>query len=303
MPDIPERQRTRAEFEDRLMTLGYQEVVTYSFIDPKQQEMVAPGAQQIALVNPIASQLAVMRGSLMPGLLATLRHNLNHGQERLRLFELGRCFLGTGSDQQPLRLGGLAYGSAHPEQWGEVSRAVDFFDVKADLEALLWPMTAEYAKGGHPALHPGQCARVSLAGRPLGWIGALHPGLVQELGLSRAPTLFELDWDALATRDLPSYRAVSRFPAVRRDIAVLVDAGLLVGNLIDAVRTAAPPMVTDFALFDLYQGKGVPDGKNSLAFKMLLQDTEKTLTDSEIDGAVGAVLAILTERFGAVLRG
>jgi phenylalanyl-tRNA synthetase beta chain len=303
MPSLPERQRTGGEFKDRMMALGYQEVVTYSFIDAKQQELVAPGAEQIALVNPIASQMGVMRGSLMPGLLATLRHNLNHGQERLRVFELGRCFLGTGSDQQPLRLGGLAYGFAHPEQWGEGARVVDYFDVKADLEALLWPMTAEYAKGEHPGLHPGQCARVSIAGCPAGWLGALHPKLVQQLGLARVPVLFELDWNAVAVRDLPSYRTVSRFPAVRRDIAVLVDTGLSVGTLIEAVRSAMPTYVTDFALFDVYQGKGVPDGKKSLAFKMLLQDTEKTLTDLEIDGAVSSVLKILADRFGAGLRG
>jgi phenylalanyl-tRNA synthetase beta chain len=303
MSAAPERRRSRDAFRDRLMALGYQEVVTYSFIDAKQQEMVAPGVEPIALVNPIASQMGVMRGSLIPGLLGTLRHNLNHGQERLRLFELGRCFLGTGSDQQPQRLGGLAYGSAHPEQWGEAERAADFFDIKADLDALLWPMTASYAKGEHAALHPGQCARVSVAGQPVGWLGALHPKLVQQLGLSRVPILFELDWDALAARDLPTYKTVSRFPAVRRDIAVVVAAGLPVGEVLEAVRAAMPALITDFALFDVYQGKGVPDDKKSLAFKMLLQDTEKTLTDAEIEGAVSQVLSLLADRFGAVLRG
>ncbi|NTV96397.1 MAG: phenylalanine--tRNA ligase subunit beta, partial [Thiobacillus sp.] len=302
MTDLPERQRARGEFKDRLMAMAYQEVVTYSFIDAKQQDMVAPGAGQIALVNPIASQMGVMRGSLIPGLLATLRHNLNHGQERLRIFELGRCFLGTGSADQPLRLGGLAYGSAHPEQWGEGARTVDFFDVKADLETLLWPMAADYAKGEHAALHPGQCARVSVAGRPAGWLGALHPRLVQQLGLNRAPILFELDWDALATRDLPSYRTVSRFPAVRRDIAVVVDGNLAVGEMLAAAQAALPRLVTEIALFDVYQGKGVPEGKKSLAFKMLLQDTEKTLTDVEIENTVSEVLAFLAERFGATLR-
>jgi phenylalanyl-tRNA synthetase beta chain len=303
MTVLPERQRPRAEFKNKLMALGYQEVVTYSFIDAKQQDMVAPGAEQIALVNPIASQMGVMRGSLVPGLLHTLRHNLNHGQERLRIFEMGRCFLGTGAEDQPLRLGGLACGSTHPEQWAEAARVVDFFDIKADLEALLWPVTADYAKGEHPALHPGQCARISLAGQSVGWLGALHPKLVQQLGLVRVPILFELDWDALAARALPSYQTVSRFPAVRRDIAVVVEQSLVVGEILQAVQSVLPPLVTDIALFDVYHGKGVSEGKKSLAFKMLLQDTDKTLTDSEIDGAVAAVLAFLTERFGAVLRG
>jgi len=302
MTGLPERQRGRGEFKTRLMDLGYQEVITYSFIDAKQQEMVAPGEDQIALVNPIASQMGVMRGSLMPGMLHTLRHNLNHGQERLRIFEMGRCFLGTGSAEQPLRLAGLAYGTADPEQWGEAARGVDFFDIKADLEALLWPMTADYAKAQHPALHPGQSARVSIAGCPAGWLGALHPKLVQQLGLSRAPILFELDWDALASRELPTYRTVSRFPAVRRDIAIVVESGLAAGAILTAVQAALPALVTDFALFDVYQGKGVPEGKKSLAFKMLLQDTEKTLTDVEIENTVSEVLAFVSEHFGATLR-
>ncbi|MDD5366796.1 MAG: phenylalanine--tRNA ligase subunit beta [Gallionellaceae bacterium] len=302
MPGLPEQQRGQAVAKERLMALGYQEVITYSFIDARQQEMVAPGIEPITLVNPIASQMGVMRGSLIPGLLGTLRHNLNHGQERLRIFELGRCFLGTDSAGQPLRLGGLAYGPAHPEQWGEGARMVDYFDVKADLEALLWPMTAVYAKGEHPALHPGQCARVTVAGQAAGWLGALHPRLVQQLGLNRAPVLFELDWAALATRELPRYRTVSRFPAVRRDIAVVVENALAVAEILAAVQAALPALVTDVALFDVYQGKGVPEGKKSLAFKMLLQDTEKTLTDVEIEKTVSEVLAFMSERFGATLR-
>lgn len=302
MPAQPERRRGRGEFMQRLMSLGYQEVVTYSFIDAKQQDMVAPGAEPIALVNPIASQMGVMRGSLMPGLLAALRHNLNHGQERLRLFELGRCFLGTGSDEQPLRLGGLAYGTRYPEQWGEAARTVDYFDLKGDLEALLWPMTPDFAPGEHAALHPGQCARLSLDGQPIGWLGTLHPRLVQQLGLNRPAVLFELDWDILAERDLPQYRTVSRFPAVRRDIAVVVDGGLAAGDILAAAQGAMPALVTEIALFDLYQGKGVPEGKKSLAFKMLMQDTEKTLTDAEIEKMVSEVLAFMSDRFGATLR-
>lgn len=303
MTPAREAERSADESKTRLMDLGYQEVVTYSFIDAKQQDMVEPGAAQITLLNPIASQMSVMRGSLIPGLLQALRHNLNHGQERVRIFEMGRCFLGTGHGDQPMRLGGLAYGSSHPEQWGEPSRLTDFFDVKADLEALLWPVSLKFESGQHAALHPGQTARLSLDGQTVGWLGALHPKLGNQLGLNRAPILFELDWAQLAFRPLPGYRTVSRFPAVRRDIAVVVDLGLPVGQLLEAVRAEMPRLVTDFSLFDVYQGKGVSIDKKSLAFKMLLQDTDKTLTDSEIDGAVAAVLAFLAERFGAVLRG
>jgi phenylalanyl-tRNA synthetase beta chain len=303
MPALPERQRTRGEFKSRLMGLGYQEVVTYSFIDARQQDMVAPGAEQIALVNPIASQMGVMRGSLMPGMLHTLRHNLNHGQERLRIFELGRCFLGTGSDEQPLRLAGLAYGSADPEQWGEAARLVDFFDIKADVETLLLPTQVEFLKSEHPALHPGQCARLNIDGQPAGWLGALHPALVQQLALMRTPILFELDWDALATCALPSYKTVSRLPVVRRDLAVVVDAALPIDALLKRVRASLPEAVTEFAVFDVYHGPGIEAGKKSLAFRMLLQHTQKTLTDAEIEAAVAQVMDVLAREFAAVLRG
>ncbi|NCS66587.1 MAG: phenylalanine--tRNA ligase subunit beta, partial [Hydrogenophilales bacterium CG03_land_8_20_14_0_80_62_28] len=298
----PEQQRGADEFKTRLMALGYQEVVTYSFIDPRQQRMAMPDAEPIALVNPIASQMGVMRGSLIPGLLQTLSYNLNRGQERLRIFELGRCFLSTEHGAQPIRLGGLAYGSAHPEQWGEPTRANDFYDLKADLDALLWPTVAHYEPGEHAALHPGQTARLILDGQTIGWLGALHPKWATELNLNRPAILFELDWANLAARPLPRYRGVSRFPAVRRDIAILVDSGHSVGQILDTVYANIPRLVTDFVLFDVYQGQGVPTDKKSLAFKMLLQDTEKTLTDSEIEGAVAAVLNLLAARFGAVLR-
>ncbi len=298
----PEQQRGADELKTRLMALGYQEVVTYSFIDAKQQRMVMPDSAPIALVNPIASQMSVMRGSLIPGLLQTLSYNLSHGQERLRIFELGRCFLSTEHGDQPVRLGGLAYGSAHPEQWGEPTRSNDFYDLKADLDALLWPAVASYEPGEHAALHPGQTARLILAGQTIGWLGALHPKWASELNLNRPAILFELDWANLAARPSPRYRGVSRFPSVRRDIAVLVDISLPVGQLLETVRANMPVLVTDFVVFDVYQGKGVPTDKKSLAFKMLLQDTEKTLTDSEIEGAVAAVLNLLAARFGAVLR-
>jgi len=264
--------------------------------------MVAPGAEQIVLVNPIASQMGVMRGSLWPGLLATLKHNLNHGQERLRLFELGRCYLGTDSQAQPLRLGGLAYGTVRPEQWGEAGRLVDFFDIKGDLEALLAPATLECDADAHPMLHPGQTARLRVSGQPLGWLGSLHPQHVQTLGLTRVPILFELDWASLNQGILPGYQAVSRFPAVRRDLAIVVDASLAVGAILATIKANLPAHVSDFALFDLYQGQGVEAGKKSLAFSILLQDTQKTLTDLEIDSAVSQVIKILAERFNAVLR-
>ncbi len=297
-----ERLRSESEIKNLVSTIGYQEVVTYSFISSEQHDDFNIEKDRITLRNPIAAQMDVMRGSLMPGLVQTLRHNLNHGQERLRVFEMGRCFLGRDADSQPLRLAGLAYGSAWPEQWAAPQRWVDFFDLKADVEALFWPARPQFRTDTHPALHPGQTARVWLGGEAVGWVGSLHPRLAQKYGFARSPLLFELDCAALSSRTLPRHRGISRFPAVRRDIAVVVDSDLAVGEILEAVREALPATVTEFELFDVYQGKGVDPGKKSLAFRMLLQHTEKTLTESEIDAAVSRVLAFLSERFNAALR-
>lgn len=297
-----EGERALDEVKNHIVALGYQEIITYSFISSEQHDDFNEGSQAIALANPIASQMSVMRASLLPGLVQTLRHNLNHGQERLRLFEVGRCFLGTGAQAQPQRLAGLAYGPVWPEQWAAPTRSVDFYDVKADVAALFWPRQPEFTPDVHPALHPGQSARIRIDGREVGWLGSLHPRLAQKYELVTRPILFELDVEALTQRVLPRYGGLSRYPAVRRDIAVVVDAGLEVGAIIAAVRTALPPTITEFDLFDVYQGQGIEPGKKSLAFRMLLQHTEKTLTDAEIEAAVAEVLALLTARFDAVLR-
>lgn len=299
----PERLRTESQIKNLVAAMGYQEIVTYSFISSEQQSDFCADHRQITLQNPIAAQMDVMRGSLMPGLVQTLRHNLNHGQERLRLFEMGRCFLGTDADSQPMRLAGLAYGSAWPEQWAAPRRWVDFYDLKADVEALFWPERPQFRAATHSALHPGQTARVWIDGQPAGWIGSLHPRLAQKYGFARSPLLFELDSAVLSRRALPRHCGISRFPAVRRDIAVVVDAGIEAGQVLEQARDALPATVTEFELFDVYQGQGVDPGKKSLAFRMLLQHTEKTLTESEIEAAVSQVLVFLSERFNAALRG
>ncbi|HNQ05412.1 MAG TPA: phenylalanine--tRNA ligase subunit beta [Thiobacillaceae bacterium] len=297
-----ERIRPAKEIRNILTSRGYQEVVTYSFISDELDADFRDEGGAISLLNPIASQMGVMRGSLLAGLLQTLRHNLNHGQERLRLFELGRVFIRTGAEEQPLRAAGLAYGTALPEQWGDKARSLDFYDLRADLEALFHPTRANFTSGRHPALHPGQCAQIDVHGTRVGWLGALHPALRQKYGLNRPPYLFEVDLGALMQRPMPGHAGVSRLPAVRRDIAVVVDEDVPAGALLAAVNSRKPGLVAEFSLFDIYQGKGVMDGKKSLAFKMLVQHTEKTLTDSEIDAAVLDVLQILKNDFDASLR-
>lgn len=246
--------------------------------------------------------MGVMRGALMGGLVQTLRHNLNHGQDRLRIFEIGRAFLSADADGQPLRIAGLAYGSARPEQWGEKSRPVDFFDLRADLEALLHPSRAEFRSAAHPALHPGQSAQVSIDGEMAGWLGALHPRLARKYGFAKAPIVFELGLAPLAALGAPRYLGLPRFPSVRRDIAVVVEAGVPLDDMLVSIRANKPALLADIACFDVYQGPGVDVGKKSLAFNMLLQHTEKTLTDSEIDSTVAAVVAILANNYNAILR-
>jgi phenylalanyl-tRNA synthetase beta chain len=257
----------------------------------------------VAVLNPIASHLDVMRTTLAGGLIDVLSTNLARRQERLRVFETGRCFARAGAGyDQPMRLGGLAYGDAVPEQWGVQRRAVDAFDVKGDLEALVAPRTLTTERGEHAALHPGRAARVLVDGEPIGWLGELHPRAVRAFDLPRAPWLFEVDLPALLQRALPRARPVSRLPAVRRDLALVVDEGLPAQELLAALTAAKPRGVDDIRLFDVYRGPGIAGGKKSLAILVLIQDTERTLTDAEIDSIVAALLQVAVDRFGATLR-
>jgi phenylalanyl-tRNA synthetase beta chain len=230
----------------------------------------------------------------------------------VRVFEIGRCFLDDAAGapvpgfRQPLRVAGLCAGSALPEQWGSAARAVDFFDAKADVEALLAPAGVRFEKLAHPALHPGRAASVLLDGLAIGVIGELHPRWVQKYELASgggAPVVFELDMEALLARALPAYREISRFPAVTRDIALVVDQGQAVQPLLDTLQAAAANIVRRIDLFDVYQGKGLPEGKKSLAFRIVMQDTERTLEDGEVEAAVGQLISTAAQKFAASLRG
>jgi phenylalanyl-tRNA synthetase beta chain len=299
---VSESVRTPHDVRNLMATRGYQEVVTYSFISEELDRDFRVTGAPLPLLNPIASQMGFMRGSLIGGLLQTLRHNLNHGQERVQIFEVGRVFLASTADHQPVRFGALAYGSVHKEQWGESSRQVDFYDLRADLEALLHPAQVELKRANHLALHPGQSAEIFVAGQACGWIGALHPRLTQKYGFSKSPVLLELEMDLLLQRSVPSYQGMPRFPAVRRDIAVIVDAKAELNELLASVKAVSLPLLADISCFDVYQGQGVEKEKKSLAFNMLLQHTEKTLTDSEIDSTVAEVVNILVKNHNAILR-
>ena len=288
----------------RLALRDYQEVITYSFIDEADESALHGGTAPVRLANPIARQMAVMRSSLLAGLLGVLRGNVAHRQTRVRIFERGRVFLGIDDpSQQPERLGGLAWGGAVDEQWGTPARAVDYFDVKADLEAMLAPhaLTAE-AWSGHPALHPGRAARLSLDGRAIGWLGELHPRQVQALDLGRAPVVFEIDLAALPQSAAITAAPPARTPSVRRDIAVVVDEAVQWGQIASAIAAPAIENLTDIAPFDIYRGQGIESGKKSLAIAITIQDTRKTLTDNEIETVVNAVVERLASAVGASLR-
>jgi len=283
----------------KLVDLDYQEVITYSFVDPAWETALDENARPLPLANPIASQLSAMRTTLWGGLIETLRHNLNRQQDRVRIFELGRVYLSQTA--QPMKLGGLTYGDVLPEQWGAPSRRVDFFDLKGDLERL-FGHPLDTRRGAHPALHPGQCAELRVDGRAIGWIGALHPRLVQAFDLPAAPVLFELDSQVLSQRDLPRHASLSRFPMVRRDLAFVLDVHTPAGELLEALREVAPGQVQSIEVFDDYRGKGVAENQKSLAIRVVMQDTERTLTDQDVEDAVQKLVSAALRQCNASLR-
>ncbi len=299
---VAENRRGAAAVRRQLADLDFQEVVTYSFVEREWEEEFCANPEPIVLANPIASQMSVMRSSLIGGLINAVAFNSSRKQSRVRLCEVGRCFLNQPGYPQPWRAGAIAFGEAEPQQWGRAARAVDFFDIKADLEALLAPATAEFAPASHPALHPGKSAAVLLKGIAVGWIGELHPRWQRKYDLPSAPVLFEMELSAVEQRELPVYQEISKFPAVRRDLAAEFDENIRYGDISSELKRFGPAILRDVTAFDLYRGQGVKKGKKSLAFSVLLQDTHKTLTDAEAEKAMTELRRILQQKFNAKLR-
>lgn len=290
---------------DVLVARGYQEVVTYSFVDPGLQARLFPGVEALPLANPISSELGVMRVSLWPGLVHALKRNLSRRQEHVKIFEQGLRFLPEGTELKQLNtIGGLVAGRRLPEQWGAPGTRVDFHDAKGDVEALLGLTAAEFnfAAAGHSALHPGQSARICRDGREVGWVGTLHPRLVRDLDLELAPLLWELDQGLSFGAELPVFSEISRFPAIRRDLAVLVERAVPVAALQSAVEAAGGTLLTESRVFDVYQGERIDSSLKSVAFGLILQDSSRTLTDDEADAVVASVVARLESEFGARIR-
>ena len=307
MLPLPETQRTPMQVRRLVAERDYQEVVNFSFVETAWEQDFAGNEAPIVLANPIASQMGVMRTTLIGGLVSALSFNLKRRTSRVRVFEIGRCFWRDTAGapvpgfQQPLRVAGLAAGSAEPEQWGSKSRNVDFFDVKGDVEALFAGQTLRFEKTVHSALHPGRSAAVLLNGERIGVVGELHPEWAQKYELGAAPVVFELELPALLAAPMPNYSTVSRFPVVERDLAFVVSQESALQSLLDGLNKASADIVKGVNLFDVYQGKGLEEGKKSLAFRVVMQDTGRTLADAEVDAAIAQLVAA-AQQLGAALR-
>jgi phenylalanyl-tRNA synthetase beta chain len=312
MLPVPEERRSLHDLRERLAAADYQEVVNYSFVEEGWEKDFAGNAQPIRLLNPIAIQFAVMRSNLIGGLIANVRYNLNRKLDRVRVFEIGRAFLRDASVpdgdldvagiRQPMHIAAAAFGTADEEQWGIAARNVDFFDVKNDVEVLLVPAQIRFESAPHPAMHPGRSARVLLNGSEVGCIGELHPRWQRKYDLPAPLVIFELDAESLLDRSLPQYAEVPKFPPVRRDLALIVDEKVVVQSILDGLMRSKAPIVDAISVFDVYRGKGIGNGKKGLAFRVLLQDTKKTLTDAEVDAAMAGLLGVLEQEYGAKLR-
>jgi phenylalanyl-tRNA synthetase beta chain len=302
MLPAPEARLHQNKLRDGLVAVGYQEVVNYSFVDERWEQDLLGNANPIKLQNPIANNLSVMRTSLWGGFLDTLIYNLNRKQDRAFLFEIGTVYFKQPNGfVETTRVSGLAYGSAKPEQWAADSADIDFFEVKAHVDRLMGTEVT-YEKAEHVALHPGQTARILKNGKAIGWLGKLHPKWQQQYSLTKSTFLFELDLEAISSRQIPSYQEVSKLLPIRRDLAVVLDENIAAGDVFSAIKKADITLILEVALFDLYQGQGVPENKKSLALSVLMHDTQKTLTDSDADTTITNLLQLLQNEFGATLR-
>ena len=307
LPKIPERVRPVAALKQRLVAEGYQEAINYSFIDPELASSVCPQSETVVLKNPISAEMSVMRPSVLPGLLSTLGYNLNRQRERVRLFEEGLVFEKREGDiKQTRKLAGLIYGSANPTNWNQSKEPVDFYDIKGVVESLLnlglRAESFEFIKGEHSAMHSGQCAEVRCAGECVGYVGALHPRLQRQFGFASAAYLFELNTEALIARQLPAALALSRFPEVSRDLAILVAEDVAAGEIAASIRANAGNELTDLTTFDVYGGAGVGEGKKSIAFGLTWQHPSRTLSDEEISAIIISCIKVLESDFKAELR-
>ncbi|EGG99043.1 Phenylalanyl-tRNA synthetase beta chain [gamma proteobacterium IMCC2047] len=291
-----------------LLARGYNEAITYSFVDPKMQAYFDTSDQGIELANPISADMSLMRTSLWPGLAQALQHNQNRQQQRVRLFESGLTFKRSSAGiEQVAKIGGVIAGGRHEESWLEKTESVDFYDVKGDVEALLAMGGAAqeftFVAKTHHALHPGQSASIMRNGEEVGFVGALHPSIEKALGLNGPVYLFELSLAGIEQGVIASFTELSKFPEVRRDLSILVSSSVELSAIVDDMKASAGEWLTDVRLFDLYDGKGIEPDHKSLALGLTWQHTSRTLTDEEISEFIGNVINSLEKQFSAKLRG
>lgn len=291
-----------------LVARGYQEAITYSFVEADYQAKLVENAESaISVANPISNDMAVMRTSLLPGLIRTVQHNLNRQHDRVRLFETGLVFSKSAdqTEQYPV-IAGVVCGPRVPEQWAEKAAPIDFFDLKGDVENLLseitLPQDFDYERATHKALHPGQAAEIKHKGESLGLFGMLSPAITAELGIQLDVGYFEIDLRKIAKRQIPVFASLSKYPSVRRDISLVVDQTISAGQLIETIWSVAPESMSNLELFDVYVGEGIDSEQKSVALGLIFQGTSSTLTDSDIDASLDKILTELQTRLGATLR-
>jgi phenylalanyl-tRNA synthetase beta chain len=303
----PEHRLRKSDIRRLLVARGYQEAITYSFGEPGLMKTINPEVPGIQLLNPISSDLSMMRTSLWPALIKAAQHNFNRQQERVRLFEIGLRFENheSGLEQIPT-LSAVIGGPLHDESWEGRSRPVDFYDLKGDLEAIL-KLTVNsdsylFKLENHPSLHPGQSARIYRGSKAIGWIGKLHPNVKKSLDLEQDLFLFEVNLEAIMKRKLPKFAELSRYPSIRRDLAVVVDEQMEVAQLIDLIRQTAGNLLKHINIFDIYRGEGVDFGRKSVALALVLQHANRTLKDAEVSAIIDKIVKQLETQLGAVLR-
>ena len=310
-PQVVGRADESAVAHERIITAiadrGYQEVITYSFVEPGLQSQLFPCTPSLALTNPISADMSTMRVSLWTGLVQACRENLHRQQPRVRLFEIGKKFqLKDGELLEIETLAGIATGARWPEQWGSTRDTLDYFDVKADLIEVLALSgelnTAQFKADSLSCLRPGRAARIYRGSTPVGWLGELHPLLVRNLNFPSAPLLFELDITSAFKRNPLIYKAISKFPSVRRDLAVVVDENLPLAVLLENVTVSASSLLSELRVFDIYRGPGVDLRRKSVALGLILQDSSRTLTDVDADAVVNSVIARLRDKLSATIR-
>lgn len=308
---VSEKELSKAKFKSMLIERGYNEAITYSFTDPKLTALLFPEQKTLSLANAISSEMATMRVSLWPGLLQAVQYNQRRQIFRTRLFEIGNCFevdTSNPSEQKVIeknRLSGVAVGPLFDEQWGATQKGQDFYDIKKDIEALL-ALTKEntfsFEKAEHSALHPGQTAKISRGTQLIGYVGALHPQIMKTLELEGPVWVFDLDMEALKHASLPIFLPLSKFPAIRRDLAILVDASIQSKNIKDKIEKNAGDLLQEVIIFDVYQGKGIDPLKKSIALGLILQHPSRTLVEGEVNSLVEQIVTMLSKEFNATLR-